>query len=200
MGRPSKERLEELIHASWRDLTQSERRSATREMDRRANNDSAVKIFAEDLLRAHPGLSALEAWDKAKGLHETEQRAPMVYGNDAVETRELAHDLHETESPTPPPPVYVGTADDAADPVDLWLDELPVDEFRGPNAVVMDMIAECRRHPDKWRRIGVFGSRKRAQTRAASIRRSKAWAGFQARAIDRADRHETWVSYRGDAR
>ena len=72
MGRLSNERLEELINASWRDLTESERRSAMREMCRRANNDSAVKIFAEDLLRANPGLSALEAWYKAKGLHETE--------------------------------------------------------------------------------------------------------------------------------
>lgn len=199
MGRLSNERLDELVNASWRDLTQSERRSAVREMGRRVK-DPDIRIFAEDLLRANPGLSALEAWGKAGGLHETEQRAPMVYGKDAVEVRELAHDLHETESPTPPPPVYVGTADDAADPVDLWLDELPADEYRGPNAGVMDFIAECRRHPDKWRRIGVFGSRKRAQTRAAGIRRGKAWAGFVAKAIDRADRHETWVSYRGDAR
>lgn len=200
MGRLSNERLEELVNASWRDLTQSERRSAVREMGRRVK-DPDIRIFAEDLLRANPGLSALEAWGKAGGLHETEQRATMVYGKDAVEARELAHDLHETaSSATPPPPVYVGTADDAADPVDLWLDELPVDEFRGPNAGVMDFIAECRRHPNKWRRIGVFGSRKRAQTRAASVRRGKAWAGFVAKAIDRADRHETWVSYRGDAK
>lgn len=199
MGRLSNERLEELVNASWRDLTQSERRSAVREMGRRVK-DPDIRIFAEDLLRANPGLSALEAWGKAGGLHETEQRAPMVYGKDAVEARELAHDLHETESPTPPPPVYVGTADDDADPVDLWLDELPVDEFRGPNAGVLDFIAECRRHPNKWRRIGSFSSRKRAQTRAGSIRRGKAWAGFVAKAIDRGQRHETWVSYRGDAK
>lgn len=179
MGRLSNERLEELVNASWRDLTQSERRSAVREMGRRVK-DPDIRIFAEDLLRANPGLSALEAWGKAGGLHETEKRAPMVYGKDTDDTA------------TEP------SAD--ADPVDLWLDDLPVDEFRGSNARVMDFIAECRRHPNKWRRIGVFGSRKRAQTRAASVRRGKAWAGFVAKAIDRGQHHETWVSYRGDAK
>lgn len=179
MGRPSKERLEELIHASWRDLTPSERRSATREMDRRANNDSAVKIFAEDLLRAHPGLSALEAWDKAKGLHEIESRTPAmeIYSDDADE-----------------PSVDAGS--DAE-----WLDELPADEYQGSTAAVMGMIAKCRQHPGKWRRLSESATRKQAQTRAASIRRNKkAWAGFDARAIDHNQRHETWISYQGDAK
>ncbi|KFJ02662.1 hypothetical protein [Bifidobacterium thermacidophilum] len=183
MGRLSYKRLDELVHASWRDLTQSEKVNAKREMGRRVK-DQDVRIFAEDLLNADPGLSALEAWNKAGGLQEAEKRAPapVIYGKDA----EAANSSADAGS------------DANAD--DVWLDELPVDEYRGPNAGVMDMIAECRRHPDKWRRIGVFGSRKRAQTRAASIRRGKAWAGFVAKAIDRADRHETWVSYRGDDR
>lgn len=181
MGRLSAERLEELVNASWRDLTQSERRSAMREMGRRVK-DPEVRVFAGDLLREDPGLSALEAWDKAGGLRETESRtpAPVIYGKDTDDTA------------TEP------SAD--ADSDGVWLDEIPVDEFRGSNAGVLDFIAECRRHPNKWRRIGVFGSRKRAQTRAASVRRGKAWAGFVAKAIDRADRHETWVSYRGDAK
>ena len=181
MGRLSNERLEELVNASWRDLTQSERRSAVREMGRRVK-DPDVRIFAEDLLRANPGLSALEAWDKADGLHETERHAPTIYGKDSVEA---ANPSAETDS----------DGDSG-----VWLDDLPVDEFRGSNAGVLDFIAECRSHPNKWRRIGVFGSRKRAQTRAASVRRGKVWAGFVAKAIDRADRHETWVSYRGDAK
>lgn len=184
MGRPSNERLEELIHASWRDLTQSERRSATREMDRRANNDSAVKIFAEDLLRAHPDLSAFEAWDKAKGLHEIESRTPtpVIYGKDAVEA---ANPSAETDS----------DGDSG-----VWLDEPPEDEYQGPNAWMMDFIAECRKHPGKWRRFGDYPTRKRAQTRAGSIRRSKAWQGFEVRAIDCGSHHETWVSYQGDAK
>ena len=180
MGRPSKERLEELIHASWRDLNQSERRSAMREMDRRANYDSAVKIFAEDLLRAHPGLSALEAWDKAKGLHEMESRtpAPEIYSEDASE-----------------PSVDAGS--DAGSDAE-WLDELPADEYQGSTAAVMDMIAKCHQHPGKWRRLSESATRKQAQTRAASIRRNKkAWAGFDARAIDHNQRHETWISYQG---
>lgn len=183
MGRLSNERLEELVNASWRDLTQSERRSAVREMGRRVK-DPDVRIFAEDLLRANPGLSALEAWGKAGGLHEAEKRAPapVIYGKEAEAANSSAD------------------AGSDADAGDVWLDELPVDEYRGPNAGVMDFIAECRRHPNKWRRIGVFGSRKRAQTRAASVRRGKAWAGFVAKAIDRGQRHETWVSYRGDAK
>jgi hypothetical protein len=186
MGRLSYKRLDELVHASWRDLTQSEKVNAKREMGRRVK-DQDVRIFAEDLLNADPGLSALEAWNKAGGLHETEQRAPapVIYGNDTAE--DAAGDAAQESSVD-------------ADAGDLWLDELPVDEYRGPYAGVMDFIAECRSHPNKWRRIGVFGSRKRAQTRAASVRRGKAWAGFVAKAIDRADRHETWVSYRGDAR
>lgn len=183
MGRPSKERLEELVHASWRDLTQSERRSAMREMDRRANYDSAVKIFAEDLLRAHPGLSALEAWDKAKSLHEMESRtpAPEIYSEDADE-----------------PSVDAGS--DAGSDAE-WLDEPPADEYQGPTAAVMDMIAKCHQHPGKWRRLSEPATRKQAQTRAASIRRNKkAWAGFDARAIDHNQRHETWISYQGDAK
>lgn len=183
MGRLSSERLEELVHASWRDLTQAERRNAVREMGRRVK-DPDVRVFADDLLRADPGLSALEAWNKASGLQETESRtpAPVIYGKDAEAANQSAD------------------AGSDADADDVWLDELPADEYRGPNAGVMDFIAECRRHPNKWRRIGSFSSRKRAQTRAGSIRRGKAWAGFVAKAIDRADRHETWVSYRGDAR
>lgn len=186
MGRLSYKRLDELVHASWRDLTQSEKVNAKREMGRRVK-DQDVRIFAEDLLNADPGLSALEAWTKAGGLQETEKRAPapVIYGKDT------AGDTTEGTAPEPSA---------GADSDDVWLDEIPADEYRGPYAGVMDFIAECRRHPDKWRRIGVFGSRKRAQTRAASIRRSKAWAGFVAKAIDRADRHETWVSYRGDDR
>lgn len=181
MGRPSKERLEELIHASWRDLTQSERRSAAREMDRRVNNDSAVKIFAEDLLRAHPGLSALEAWDKAKGLHETEQRAPTIYGKDTTE-----------------PSVDAGS--DAGSDAE-WLDELPADEHHRPDTDAMGITAECRQHPGKWCRIACFATRKQAQTRAAAIRRNKkTWAGVDARAIERDQRHETWISYQGDAK
>lgn len=175
MGRPSKEQLEELIHASWRDLTPSERRSATREMDRRVNNDSAVKIFAEDLLRAHPDLSAFEAWDKA-----------WVYGKDAVEA---ADPSAETDSD--------GDSDGDSG---VWLDEPPEDEYQGPNAWMMDFIAECRKHPGKWRRFGDYPTRKRAQTRACSIRRSKAWQGFEVRAIDCGQHHETWVSYQGDAK
>lgn len=188
MGRPSNERLEELIHASWRDLTQSERRSAMREMDRRANNDSAVKIFAEDLLRAHPGLSALEAWDKAKGLHETEKHAPTVYGNDTAE------------------PVSADDSDAASDPwmqplPDEWLDELPADEHHSPDSKAMGITAECRQHPGKWHRLACFATRKQAQTRAAAIRRNKkSWAGVDARAIERDQRQETWISYQGDAK
>lgn len=184
MGRPSNERLEELIHASWRDLTQSERRSAMRELRRRVNYDSTVKIFAEDLLRAHPDLSALEAWDKAKGLHEIESRtpAPEIYGKDAVEA---ANPSAETDS----------DGDSG-----MWLDEPPEDEYQGPNAWMMDFIAECRKHPGKWRRFGDYPTRKRAKTRAGSIRRSKAWQGFEVRAIDHNQRHETWVSYQGDAK
>lgn len=186
MGRPSNERLEELIHASWRDLTPSERRYAGREMNRRANNDSTVKIFAEDLLRANPGLSALEAWDKSKGLHETEQRATMIYGKDSVEA---ANPSAETDSD--------GDSDGDSG---VWLDEPPEDEYQGPNAWMMDFIAECRKHPGKWRRFGDYPTRKRAQTRASSIRRSKAWQGFEVRAIDCGPHHETWVSYQGDAK
>ena len=181
MGRPSKEQLEELIHASWRDLTLAERRIAIREMDRRANNDSAVKIFAEDLLRAHPGLSALEAWDKAKGLHETEQHAPapVIYGKDTAE-------------PTPEP-----SADGDSD---VWLDELPADEHHSRDTEAMGIAIECRQHPGKWRRLGCFATRKQAQTRAEAIRRNKkTWAGVGARAIDRDQRHETWISYQGGA-
>ncbi len=184
MGRLSNERLEELMNASWRDLTQSERRSAMREIDRRANNDSAVKIFAEDLLRAHPDLSALEAWDKAKGLHEIESRtpAPEIYSEDADE-----------------PSVDAGSdAGSDADSTDVWLDELPADEYQGSTAAVMDMIAKCHQHPGKWRRLSESATRKQAQARAASIRRNKkAWAGFDARAIDHNQRHETWISYQG---
>ena len=186
MGRLSNERLEELIHASWRDLTESERRYAMREMRRRANNDSAVRIFAEDLLRANPDLSALEAWDKAKGLHETEQRAPTIYGKDAGEA---ANPSAETDSD--------GDSDGDSG---VWLDEPPEDEYQGPNAWMMDFIAECRKHPGKWRRFGDYPTRKRAQTRAGSIRRSKAWQGFEVRAIDCGPHHETWVSYQGDAK
>lgn len=186
MGRPSNERLEELIHASWRDLTPSERRYAGREMNRRANNDSTVKIFAEDLLRANPGLSALEAWDKSKGLHETEQRATMIYGKDSVEA---ANPSAETDSD--------GDSDGDSG---VWLDEPPEDEYQGPNAWMMDFIAECRKHPGKWRRFGDYPTRKRAQTRASSIRKSKAWQGFEVRAIDCGPHHETWVSYQGDAK
>lgn len=182
MGRPSNERLEELTHASWRDLTKPERRSAVREMDRRANNDSAVKIFAEDLLRANPGLSPLEAWDKAKGLHETEQRAPMVYGEDAVEAAN--------------PPAETDSDGDSG----VWLDEPPEDEYQGPYTWMMDFIAECRKHPGKWRQFGDHPTRRHAQLRAASIRRSKAWQGFEVRAIDCGTHHETWVSYQGDAK
>jgi hypothetical protein len=183
MGRLSYKRLDELVHASWRDLTQSEKVYAKREMGSRVK-DQDVQIFAMDLLNADPGLSAFEAWSKAGGLQETESRtpAPVIYGKDA-----------EAVNPS-------ADAGSDAGSDDVWLDEIPADEYRGPNAGVMDMIAECRRHPGKWRRIGVFAARKRAQTRAAGIRRSKAWAGFQARAIDRAGCHETWVSYRGDAR
>lgn len=183
MGRPSKERLEELIHASWRDLTKPEQRIAIREMDRRANNDSAVKIFAEDLLRAHTGLSAFEAWDKAKGLHEIESRTPtpVIYGKDAVEAANQP----------------VDASSDAGSDAE-WLDELPEDEYQGPTAAVMGMIAKCRQHPGKWRRLSESATRKQAQTRAASIRRNKkAWAGFDARAIDHNQRHETWISYQG---
>ena len=182
MGRPSKEQLEELIHASWRDLTQSERRIAIREMDRRATNDSYVKIFAEDLLRAHPGLSALEAWDKAKGPHETEQHAPapVIYGKDTTE-------------PTPEP-----SSDDDAD---VWLAELPADEHHSRDTEAMGIAIECRQHTGKWRRLACFATRKQAQTRAASIRRNqKAWAGVDARAIDHNQRHETWISYQGGAK
>lgn len=192
MGRPSNERLEELIHASWRDLTQSERRSAMREMDRRANNDSAVKIFAEDLLRAHNGLSALEAWDKAKGLHETEKHAPTVYGKDADEP--------ESE------PASADDSDTASDPwmqplPDEWLDELPADEHHSPDSKAMGITAECRQHPGKWRCLACFATRKQAQARAAAIRRNKkSWAGVDARAIERDQRHETWISYQGDAK
>lgn len=186
MGRPSNERLEELIHASWRDLTPSERRYAGREMNRRANNDSTVKIFAEDLLRANPGLSALEAWDKSKGMHETEQRATMIYGKDSVEA---ANPSAETDSD--------GDSDGDSG---VWLDEPPEDEYQGPNAWMMDFIAECRKHPGKWRRFGDYPTRKRAQTRASSIRKSKAWQGFEVRAIDCGPHHETWVSYQGDAK
>lgn len=187
MGRPSNERLEELIHASWRDLTPSERRSAMREMDRRANNDSAVKIFAEDLLRAHPGMSAFEAWDKAKGLHETESRTPtpVIYGKDAVEAANQPVDASSD------------AGSDAGSDAE-WLDEPPTDEYQGSTAAVMDMIAKCHQHPGKWRRLSESATRKQAQTRAASIRRNKkAWAGFDARAIDHNQRHETWISYQG---
>ena len=181
MGRLSNERLEELINASWRDLTESERRSAMREMCRRANNDSAVKIFAEDLLRANPGLSALEAWYKAKGLHETEQHATMVYGKDAVEAANQPVDAGS------------GAGSDAE-----WLDELPADEYQGSTTAAMNMIAKCHQHPGKWRRLSESATRKQAQTRATSIRRNKkAWAGFDARAIDHNQRHETWISYQG---
>lgn len=182
MGRLSYKRIDELVNASWRDLTQSEKVNAKREMGRRVK-DQDVRIFAEDLLNADPGLSALEAWNKASGLRETESRisAPVIYGKDTA-----------GDTATEP--------SEDADAGDVWLDEIPVDEFRGPYAGVMDFIAECRRHPDKWRRIGSFSSRKRAQTRAAGIRRGKAWAGFVAKAIDRGQRHETWVSYRGDAK
>lgn len=181
MGRPSKERLEELVNACWRDLTQSERRSAVREMGRRVK-DPDVRIFAEDLLRANPGLSALEAWGKAGGLHETEQRAPMVYGKDAVEP--------ESEPSA--------DADSDAGSDAEWLDELPADEYQGSTAAVMDVIAKCHQHPGKWRRLSESATRKQAQTRAASIRRNKkAWAGFDARAIDHNQRHETWISYQG---
>ena len=38
MGRLSNERLEELVNASWRDLTQAERRNAVREMVRRVHD------------------------------------------------------------------------------------------------------------------------------------------------------------------
>lgn len=181
MERLSKERLEELVNASWRDLNPSERRIAGREMNRRVK-DPDVRVFAEDLLRSNPGLSALEAWGKAGGLHETEQRAPMVYGKDAVEAANQ--------------PVDAGSDDDS----DVWLDEPPEDEYQGPNAWVMDFIAECRKHPGKWRRLGDYTTRKRAQKRAGSIRRSKAWQGFEARAIDCGPHHETWVSYQGDAK
>lgn len=181
MGRPSKERLEELIHASWRDLTTSERRYAGREMNRRANNDSAVKIFAEDLLRADPGLSALEAWDKSKGLHETEQRATAIYGKDTAE-----------------PSVDAGS--DAGSDAE-WLDELPADEHHSPDSKAMGITAECRQHPGKWRRLACFATRKQAQTRAAAIRRNKkSWAGVDARAIEHDQRHETWISYQGGAK
>lgn len=194
MGRPSNERLEELVNTSWRDLTQSERRSATREMDRRANNDSTVKIFAEDLLRAHPGLSALEAWDKAKGLHEIESRTPtpVIYGKGAGEAANQ--------------PVDADDSDAGSDPwmqplPDEWLDELPADEHHNPDSKAMGITAECRQHPGKWHRLGCFATRKQAQTRAAAIRRNKkAWAGFDARAIERDQRHETWISYQGDAK
>lgn len=182
MGRLSNERLEELVNASWRDLTQSERRSAMREMRRRVN-DQDVLIFAEDLLRAHPGMSALEAWDKAKGLHETESRTPtpVIYGKGAVEAANQ--------------PVDAGS--DAGSDAE-WLDELPADEYHGSTAAVMIMIAKCHQHPGKWRRLSESATRKQAQTRAASIRRNKkAWAGFDARAIDHNQRHETWISYQG---
>lgn len=191
MGRPSNERLEELIHASWRDLTPSERRYAVREMNRRVK-DPDVRIFAEDLLRANPGLSALEAWDKARGLHETEQRAPMVYGKGADEP--------ESE------PASADDSDAASDPwmqplPDEWLDELPADEHHRPDTEAMGITAECRQHPGKWHRLACFATRKQAQTRAAAIRRNrKTWAGVDARAIERDQRHETWVSYRGDAK
>lgn len=183
MGRPSKERLEELIHASWRDLTKPEQRIAIREMDRRANNDSAVKIFAEDLLRAHTGLSALEAWDKAKGLHETEKHATTIYGKDTAEAAN--------------PPVDAGSNADSADE---WLDELPADEYHSRDTEAMGIAIDCRQHPGKWCCLGCFATRKQAQTRAGAIRRNKkTWAGVDARAIDRDQRHETWISYQGDA-
>lgn len=184
MGRPSNERLEEMMNASWRDLTQSERRSATREMRRRVK-DPDVLIFAEDLLRAHPGLSALEAWDKAKGLHETESRTPtpVIYGKDADEAANQ--------------PVDAGLDDDS----DEWLDELPADEHHSPDSKAMGITAECRQHPGKWHRLACFATRKQAQTRAAAIRRNKkSWAGVDARAIERDQRHETWISYQGDAK
>lgn len=180
MGRPSKERLEELIHASWRDLTQSERRSAMRELRQRVK-DPGMLVFVEGLLSAYPGLSALEALDKEKGLHETEQRATMVYGKDAVEAANQP----------------VGDGSDAGSDAE-WLDEPPTDEYHGSTAAVMDMIAKCHKHPGKWRRLSESATRKQAQTRAASIRRNKkAWAGFDARAIDHNQRHETWISYQG---
>lgn len=193
MGRPSNERLEEMMNASWRDLTQSERRSATREMRRRVK-DPDVLIFAEDLLRAHPGLSALEAWDKAKGLHETESRTPtpVIYGKDAVEP--------ESE------PVSADDSDAASDPwmqplPDEWLDELPADEHHSPDSKAMGITAECRQHPGKWHRLACFATRKQAQTRAAAIRRNKkTWAGVDAHAIERDQRHETWISYQGDTK
>lgn len=182
MGRLSNERLEELMNASWRDLTQSERRSAMREMGRRVK-DPDVRIFAEDLLRANPGLSALEAWGKAGSLHETEQRAPMVYGKNAVKAANQ--------------PVDASLDDDS----DEWLDELPADEHHSPDSKAMGITAECRQHPGKWRRLACFATRKQAQTRAAAIRRNKkTWDGVDARAIERDQRQETWISYQGDAK
>lgn len=109
MGRLSNERLEELMNASWRDLTQSERRSAMR--------------------------------------------------------------------------------------------ELPADEHHSPDSKAMGITAECRQHPGKWRRLACFATRKQAQTRAAAIRRNKkTWDGVDARAIERDQRQETWISYQGDAK
>lgn len=183
MGRPSNEQLEELINASWSDLTQSERRSAMRELRRHVKNQGTL-VFVEDLLRTFPNLSALEALDKQKGPHETEQRAPMVHGKDAVEATKTSAD----------------TDADAGSDAE-WLDEPPADEYLGSTAAVMDMIAKCHQHPGKWRRLSESATRKQAQTRAASIRRNKkAWAGFDARAIDHNQRHETWISYQGDAK
>ncbi|MGO5318901.1 hypothetical protein [Bifidobacterium boum] len=188
MGRPSNERLEELIHASWRDLTQSGRRSAMRELRRRVN-DPGMLVFVEDLLSAYPGLSALEALDKEKGLHETEQRATMVYGKDAVKAANQPVDAGSDAGS--------GDGSDAGSDAE-WLDELPADEYQGSTAALMVMIAKCRQHPGKWRRLSESATRKQAQTRAASIRRNKkAWAGFDARAIDHNQRHETWISYQG---
>jgi len=192
MGRLSNERIEELIHASWRDLTESERRSAMREMGRRVKDPGIRRIFAGDLLRANPGLSALEAWGKAGGLHETEQRAPAIYGKGADEP--------ESE------PASADDSDAASDPwmqplPDEWLDELPADEHHSPDSKAMGITAECRQHPGKWRRLACFATRKQAQTRAGAIRRNKkTWAGVDARAIERDQRHETWISYQGDAK
>lgn len=182
MGRLSNERLEELMNASWRDLTQSERRSAMRELRRRVK-DPDVLIFAEDLLRANPGLSALETCGRAGGLHETEQRAPMVYGKNAVKAANQ--------------PVDASLDDDS----DEWLDELPADEHHSPDSKAMGITAECRQHPGKWRRLACFATRKQAQTRASAIRRNKkTWDGVDARAIERDQRQETWISYQGDAK
>lgn len=183
MGKLSNERLEELVNASWRDLTQSERRSAMRELRQRVK-DPGMLVFVEDLLSAYPGLSALEALDKEKGLHETEQRATMVYGKDAVEAANQPADA----------------GSDAGSDAE-WLDELPADEHHSPDSKAMGVAAECRQHPGKWRRLACFATRKQAQTRAATIRRNKkTWAGVDAHAIERDQRHEIWLSYQGDAK